>query len=339
MSRLRQRRAVSSEYWQKLKLIPDKEFGKPFITKQNELMVPLRDAILKYDMRQNQWNEYLKYPKSFNRMKTEYDMKKEILYILQPTHLSAFDLNTNTISQLNCRLPYYTNAGHSALLSIDANLYLFGVITKICNSFQNNVLYRNRATVLHIIFNTKINNFTKIDTSIVNINYDPLGAVHLQKSGSILLITTSALYAYDIDRSKWNLQKAIPNKLKLCNDSNFPDFGYVISKNERYVILFSGDVWIIDLFAMKMKKSTVLCPKPEGSYHALIMDQDDEDEILTDGFIRDFWRKYQVKMVRFFPDSLSKLVQCFFCSESIHLFECSGKMGHWKIRLNDILTC
>ena len=63
------------------------------------------------------------------------------------------------------------------------------------------------------------------------------------------------------------------------------------------------------------------------------------NEILSNGYVRDCWSKDKGKMrdVRYPPVCLIKIIEKYCCCD-IHLFESGGKMKHWKIELKQILS-
>ena len=73
--------------------------------------------------------------------------------------------------------------------------------------------------------------------------------------------------------------------LKIQHPTNYGlyehQFGYAISKNRKYLIVFSHNLWIIDLKTLKIKKRHIT-PPVEGDglhFHAVMID-DEKDEML-----------------------------------------------------------
>ena len=130
--------------------------------------------------------------------------------------------------------------------------------------------------------------------------------------------------------------------LGLLRELYSKQFGYIVTENDKYLILFSGKIWISDLLTFKIRESSIICPIPAGSDseeepHALNMGEE-IDEILSCGYIRDCWSEDEMKSLRYPPMYLIKIIKKYFCDEVIYLFENYDSMSHWKIKLNDILN-
>ena len=337
----------SKPKWQRLKLIPDKYYGIP-VNIKNQLIVPLHNALLRYDAKQNKWKETYKYPSGEPRILSLVQWKNDELYgISQNNKLIRVGTKTNSGTKLY-DLPDHMHI-YKASLFIGDNLHLFATI---------NIRDSNRECpqpLRHYIFNIKNNKFKQIDTNI-DVSDSYLGAIYIKSKHTVLLIESATIYSYHIVSRSWNLLK--PNcrfwyRLHHLDTYDMGPgfdtgckrdyFGFVLTPNERNLILVSYEaIYNIDLNKMKIRKSEIAPPysKPGCHYHATIGDCNEEDKILSSGYIRDCWSKDKdtMKDVRYPPMYLIRIIQSYFCDHDLHLFECSITMGHWKIKMNHILA-
>ena len=102
------------------------------------------------------------------------------------------------------------------------------------------------------------------------------------------------------------------------------------------------EVKIIDLENKEARLSKMRTPNQRGEcyYHAILGNANIEGEIVSNGYIRDCWNKNKDEMedVRFPPIYLIKIIEKYCCNKEVHLFESGGKMKHWKIEINQILS-
>ena len=100
---------------------------------------------------------------------------------------------------------------------------------------------------------------------------------------------------------------------RLSNDQ----FGYLLTQNEQYLILFSDEIWIIDLFESTIRKSKVAPPLVSGRFHASHGYGYIDNEILSNGYIRDCWNKNKDKLqnVRYPPIYLIKIIEKYGCNK------------------------
>ena len=143
-----------------MKILPDKNYGISVAINSNEFIVPLHDALLKYDVRQGHWSEYSKYPQSLiDILTTSYDIKNKLLFVTNSTKvLTKININTNQCQSLS--LPRKYKYKTSSL--IRSNLHLFATLVQDRFSCKKQRLH-------HTIINTKLSTFTEIDTSNIDI--------------------------------------------------------------------------------------------------------------------------------------------------------------------------
>ena len=144
------------------------------------------------------------------------------------------------------------------------------------------------------------------------------------------------IYSYDLKNKKWNL---LPQKLPVP----LAFFGYVLSDNEKYLIIMGGTmvvnvqtnrIWVMDVDNMQFKKCTIRCPAYDN-YHAISMNDGFDADLLTFGYIRDVWKLSEFSSILYPPEGLIKLMATYCSTEFIHLIAWKG--NHCKIALIDIL--
>ena len=93
----------------------------------------------------------------------------------------------------------------------------------------------------------------------------------------ILLITQRQFFAYSLTSNKWNILNVKYDEYAAGYKLSHDQFGYILSKDKRFIILFptSGIIYIVDLLSMKIHKSKVVCPIEKGvsdfiNYHAIL---------------------------------------------------------------------
>ena len=74
-------------------------------------------------------------------------------------------------------------------------------------------------------------------------------------------------------------------------------------------------------------------------YHAIIGNNDVNEQILTNGYIRDCWNNTKEMQDCVYPPIyLIQIIENYYCDEVVHLFGSGHKLGHWNIKLNHILS-
>ena len=319
--------------WKKLKVVPDKDYGIP-IEYNNAIIVPLGDALLEYDTIRDKWKQIHKYPyihASFAGP-TEQPLlhcQNNILFIATKFELYDINLRENSWGQIS-----YHSAEHSSTsLFVGNDFHLINCLK-------------------HSKFNMESKRSMTIDTSNIRydlnyfhagkreLNYSYLGSVYLKTEQLILLIDSKTIFSYNLITNEWSDFKVqFPRNYAL----NPKQFGYILTENDRDLILFSyQEIWIIDLENKEARLSKIRPPIPNQSrecyYHAVIGNAYIEGEILSNGYIRDCWSKDKDKMknVRYPPLYLIKIIEKYFCypDHEGHLFGA----GHWKMKINDILS-
>eukprot|EP01083_Nonionella_stella_P160928 526523_1 len=115
-------------------------------------------------------------------------------------------------------------------------------------------------------------------------------------------------------------------------------FGYVLSYDERFVIIFGGEkenksnsneIWILDLHTMTWMPSNVHCPK-SACYHAVLISNQSTSTLCVSG-----WMRMQKLGLPALPLDVLDLICKWYSQETVHLFQRSNNF-HWTINLKHI---
>ena len=156
-------------HWKKLKSIPDRAYGIPIYLK-NELIVPLRDALMTYDAEKNKWAEtfkyYLAYDKRPNVLTIQF--KNDRLFYVNKAKLMNINLETNTSQQIS-----NLNKHYELSLFVGDNLHLFLLNIERDKSLPAD--HRSECPKVkrfyHLIYNIKTDNYTQVNASGINVPY------------------------------------------------------------------------------------------------------------------------------------------------------------------------
>ena len=120
--------------------------------------------------------------------------------------------------------------------------------------------------------------------------------------------------------------------------------GYVLSKNEKYLIILGGrnevddelfdGIILFDIDENRLIDCELKCPF-KGEMEAISMDNYENSELLVSGYIRHLWRSPKFKNMITFPICLLNLISQRICIEYIHIVARRG-LEHWKINFDDI---
>eukprot|EP01084_Bolivina_argentea_P255529 429809_1 len=216
--------------------------------------------------------------------------------------------------------------------------------------FANNKLYLHAGVgiISHYVLNNTNKTFEKISDLDRLIPDCGRACVYRSNTNQILLYggcngdcshkVFPGAWIYAIDDniwSKYNIDQLPTN-----------NFGYVLTFNQKYMILFSGykkehgdntkDIYVWDIDTMKVQKSKICCPFYQSIKMQCVITSDRAKAlIMAFGYIRDCC-KQNSKLVLLNQD-IVKLIALWCVYESIHLFSCKSKM-HYKIDVNDIFN-
>jgi len=339
----------SMHKWRKLAVCPDKRYAIPMAINKRTLIVPALDALLKYDIVDNKWSEHYKYPldamhdhsaRSHRNQFLHFDAKRKLLYILsaqrvdQTPNLLQIDMTRNAVHVLSALLAHHHRPIHAVTLMIENTLHLL---------LQSRFRHRWQ----HIVWNKKkeanrlseIKEFERSDSSSSYAAF-----VYVRSRQLVVLLDVNVgLFTYSLhaQQPQWAKVENFEFMQQLKEEQNLTkigQFAYVLSKDDRFLVLFTGFIWIIDLIQMTMRKSSVVCPISTGYFHAVLVDEEVTDQWLCDGYVRECWTEREMQHLVCLPVYLVRLIQSFYSDQIVHLFENYRQIGHWRIKLNDILS-
>lgn len=144
------------------------------------------------------------------------------------------------------------------------------------------------------------------------------------------------IYLYDIRNNKWHRSPiSMPRRMY--------SFGYILTPNEKYIIIFGGNttnhVHIFDLHKQKMvrlSQNIIQCPI-NGGFHACVMSNYKKGKKLINGWVKKLWKRMEFKKVRKLNYDLIQLIIKWYCTEEVHLIH-FNKKEHWKRDLAEIVN-
>ena len=124
--------------------------------------------------------------------------------------------------------------------------------------------------------------------------------------------------------SRFGSNKSLSNLSNIKLPFNIQLFGYVLTTDEKYVIIFGGwdqaiwgdgdDIYIWNLESMEFRKSEKKCPT-KSQFHACIMGYQ-VDDLLVHGYLR----MCSKDDIEYLPQDIVKLVGHWCCNDFLHLF-------------------
>ena len=352
--------------WTSLKPLPkDYKFtSKPIVINDNEIIVfPLSNncnyssktskllSSVKYSSIDNEWTEYIKYPKlsklnfiSMFRTKAAIDANNNIIWICnEGDKIAKIDLKSETWRVLQNKSPKANAFGSfSEPLIINEKYHLFGM--HINEDLQE---YSNQ----HITWSDELQKFISDKQFEQNYPSERMMIMHkihyIESSKCIIIITLQGeIFKYCLINNKFTKL----NKFDMGYQFDHNNMAYVdISVNfihepyicsimiEKYIILFGNcytcNIKIFNLETNKIQISKIKCPKKCGWLAGLTRDTN-KRELIINGFINS-------KIV---SKDLIKLITTYYSCDYVHLFTCYDESNcnsfyneHWKITVDELL--
>lgn len=302
-----------------------------------------------YSTINDSWIEWIKYPDNLNidSPASCIDYKLNIIYLYHSSgklikifyKTKEIELISNMINLDNPRLCLIPDTNNS-------ELHLIGGIINH----------------KHLIFNEKEKKFKIYSSEFSRLpftgGFNGFGLLHIPNNNLLLLFGghKDEIYSFNLLTKEWN---KTANKQYSIPEIN--NFGYVMTLNQKYLILMGGllptnnsllipglnmddiklnnKIFIMDLNKRKWYQCKILTPSYSRSFRAIIMNNDNKQEIIVSGYIR-FNLLKNIKNNKLFPPSyIIKLIQTWYKNEYLHLMEYSWhSKSHWKIKLDYILN-
>ena len=164
--------------------------------------------------------------------------------------------------------------------------------------------------------------------------------IHLKKRKELVILggfdcdsfSRDTIYVYSLLSKEWK-------KLDIKMPRKMFGFGYVITKDERYVIIMGGNkenmqltdaIYILDLRVMKFCKCKIRLPF-EGCCRAVIMGNETKNDLLVHGFVKNEMNKYRMNI----PFALISLIAIWHLTEYIYVVDYEYGT-HWKVSVDEI---
>ena len=275
-----------------------------------------------------------------------YDMQSKQLYLLNLNEkygkMMIFDMEEKKINQYEC--PEFSSSANA--ICMDGVCHIIGGHDRRELRFEG---YNEIETNLHQIWNHETKESETIHTFDQYPNgFNQSGLIYISNQRELLLLGG---YKHDYDYSKFRLDTiykySLTNRKWTELDIKLPydlcDFGCVITKDQRHVIIMGGkatdddghqymcmeNIFILDVMKMTIGESKITLPF--NRCKAIIMENKIENELLVNGFIRKETDLGKMNI----PIAIISLCAGFHVVEYIHILHYNG--GHWKINVKKIL--
>eukprot|EP01084_Bolivina_argentea_P171136 296502_1 len=291
-------------------------------------------TIVQYDTKQKTWEDFFK----INTFKSYHNIialnkKKKLLYVYNSDcKLTVIDLNSKGFMQCQAKSKY--SGLYGSCLVINDEFHIFGGNT-----------HRR-----HLIWNSAVGTFKKnYKFSTFKDCYINHSAIHIECKKIVLLmggsdgenVAIDSIFCYKYQKNKWHqLSLKLPIKLS--------SFGCVVTKCEKYALLFGGynsdKIYILNIERMEFSESGIRCPFKGKCYAVLVEKRElNESNVLVFGFIRLMYEGFKNRKVHVqFPSiDIIKMIVLWsqpYDDDYIHLLNRDKEKFHYKIALHHILN-
>eukprot|EP01084_Bolivina_argentea_P018412 34288_1 len=343
--------------WMKVNF-PSKEFEEYGYTRSNivaineeELIIAPQGGIYKYNIFDNEWKLFVKYPTVLQEecklypFQIAFDSKENVLCLGSAHYLVKVNMNSKEFTTKRCSVG---QDGFSPIV-IDSTYHVVqvGYSHKIYNDkhkdtdtdetktkwFRNNIFLLSGGD--SIFYKNQMNKYGVVYVASQNGLYlfggQDLGPEYNGDDGYVV----DTIYRYKLDTKKWEkLNQRLPEPIGCM--------GTAITSDDRYIFLIGGNtddktpinkIYIVDMLDLNQIKFTLSKIKtPDtnhcyGQSHAVIISNRSKINMLINGYIRlENKSKFKVN-----HDILKLIVRFYGIYEYIHLI-CSDK--HWKISID-----
>eukprot|EP01083_Nonionella_stella_P025428 70029_1 len=329
--------------WKELPTFPFKSFSKPIMVNIEEfIIVPAYtsyyrgDAICKYNLRTCEWNKCIPYNTILisghtSALRSTSPADCAIFIYTQQHQLSEVDIynKTWTVHQLKRTL----ELGYGAKsVFINNEFHIIGG-----NSNNKHFIWNHQTKELESIYE-----FTEFAKGLHKFEL-----VYIQKKQILLLFggmdsmkhqCLNTIYSYCVKSKTWN-------KLNVKLPISLTDFGIVLTRDSRFVVLFGGrksemftnhsdDIVVYDVQHETIVMCAIKCPHA-SMFKAVITDHFHNALLLVYGYIRG------MDVVKPPADVMDTLHSYYpIESEYIHIigYSTSTSGRHWRIKVKDILN-
>lgn len=303
------------------------KIGMPVEINNDEFVVPNQttymgnnDGLYSYNIIKKVWKCIVSYPSGLDIRyhSSSFDPQNNTVYIIGGTLFASIDLNDNSIQTIDEeKLPH--DFANCSSVFVNDEFHIFGG----WNQNKHCMLDKEKNKII------ELHEFECDDIMHCGAVYIPTKqAIFVFGGGS----DNDLIFSYSIFNKKCRkMDLKLPIKLSR--------FGYVLTKDNRFIILFGGlttgfqdidTIYIWNLETMQFRESETKCPIPD-TFYAVIMGNTEKDEKLIQGFIRN-----EFEDISFIPNDVINLIVSWYSDEEIHLFD-DREGRHWRIGLSQIL--
>eukprot|EP01084_Bolivina_argentea_P299044 515448_1 len=290
------------------------------------------NKLVAYNIDNHKWTDFIEYPPEFHCVcpVMALDDSKQKLFIYGEESFMIVDMKTKDI-KIMIGVDSVGGRNSSAVLAHD-KFHIFG---------------GGRGEDKHYIFNEGNKKMDVIHqfAGVFDGGFSFQQTIYLPQKDVIFLIggfgdctcdSSDEIYYYD--HKSWKL---FDLKLPVGLDA----FGCVVTRNEKYIILFGGDdtfghmrdiIIIIDLENMTIHESSVRCPL-NAQFDAVLVDCSIRNQILVNGYVRWCWTLSGCKDIGCLCVDVINLIVMWYNEEYVYLKE-KYNTRHWKIQLTKILA-
>ena len=339
--------ASSKWYWTELDSVPHAYFAKLLSVNDHEFIcIPSRssddnnrdgknsDGIYVYNSIHNKWCKIINYPTNFETLRhsTTIDKKNQIIYIANGiSKLYKIDLKTKTIE----------------LLSNNVNVGAFPGIILIKNKIH---IIGARENYKHFLYDQDDDQLKEICDFADNDLMTSRSSIYLKSTQSAFttvyykdnpLDPVSIMEFKDNEWSDLNI-KDCDGLHQSCILSTFhEDYLLIIGGVTDITFWIHANIFVYNIKNKKLMKSDIRSPFIGYPFGA-ITKNDENDELLTFGFIRNCYKIFSLfNDVQIMPFYLMKFIQKWVCNEKLHLMlskEYDNKIKtHWMINVDRII--
>eukprot|EP01084_Bolivina_argentea_P257531 433912_1 len=315
--------------WKQLKSLNCNQSNTVHINDKEFVVATRSGGIYKYSIKKNAWKLLTTYPAKFQCIGAiSFDHQTKILYVYGWKSIAEIKIDENDATF--CTHKTYHHVGQGGGL-----LFINSTYVRTLNIFGG--MFSNQHSTINIFGGYK-KKYEIWSTLSSNIHH---GIIFLSSQNTILLLggysnykpvgKTDEIWSHKIGSTKWE-------KLSVHLPEKNMNFGCVVTKKEKYIIILGGnindtDIYYMNLKTKEFKKSTIKCPSYGGKCSAIIVSNiKKENELLLCGYIKCFCNKNDNES----PKELIKLILMFYEIQYIHY---NSSHNHSKICVDDIINC
>ena len=340
---------MAHSLWQSLALYPRDSEDIPESSNlakfdSNSFIIAHCGEICKYNTKQNIWEcniyDHEKLGKELDAEVSYYNLsyndKNHTIYLTDYAILRRYNITTGIYTTNKIKINQDKNIdSDTSMVFIDGKCHLIG-------GTYNDSHYEYDPNSESL---TKIHSF---DNNSIDGGWGSFGMVHIERERKLYCfggfygtgygdfdVRTDDIRIYDISTNKWKL---LPEKIPYCMNYH----ACVVGRDERFVVIlggflrgddqdFSDEIYVFDIDMKKVSKCKSIKLPFEGACVAIVMDDEDRNGLLVNGFIKECG-------IDDIPTELVQFMAHWHSIEFVHVIHPNKANSHYKIGLNTILN-